>query len=78
MSPNPTHEVPGTLITYNSPAEGHYHSTYIGMTQFTIAATGQPLIKLKTWVNTPRPAPAGCPTCAHALSLMPDLSERIN
>ncbi len=26
----------------------------------------------------PRPAPAGCPRCAHALSLMPDLSERVN
>ncbi len=26
----------------------------------------------------PRPAPAGCPRCAHALSLLPDLSERVN
>ena len=28
--------------------------------------------------EAPRPAPAGCPVCAHALSLMPDLSERSN
>ena len=25
-----------------------------------------------------RPAPAGCPRCAHALGLRPDLSERSN
>ena len=33
-------------------------------------------IRLRT--KKPRPAPAGCPRCAHALNLMPDLSERKN
>ena len=28
--------------------------------------------------ETPRPAPAGCPTCAKVTSLMPDLSGRRN
>ena len=72
-TPNDT-EVPEAFISFNSPAEGRYHSSYIGMTEFTIAATGQPFIKLKTWINTPRPAPAGCPTCAKVTSLIPELS----
>ena len=33
-------------------------------------------IRLRT--QKPKPAPAGCPRCAQALSLMPDLTERKN
>ena len=35
-------------------------------------------IYIENYVPESRPAPAGCPVCAHNLSLMPDLQGRLN
>ncbi len=35
------------------------------------------IVDIRMRTRKPKQAPGGCPRCAHALSLMPDLSERI-
>ena len=37
------------------------------------------VVYVRPWtLKETRPAPAGCPVCAHNLSLMPDLQGRVN
>ena len=74
--PRPRTTEDGPLVSYAQPLHGRYQATKIGA--LTLSLNGKPWIKIPIYVNNPLPAPAGCPTCAHALSLMPDLSMRIN
>ena len=74
--PQPQTTEDGPFISYAQPLEGRYQATKIGT--LALSLNGKPWIAIPIYANNPLPAPAGCPTCAKATSLMPDLSQRAN
>ena len=70
-----TVDPPEPFVTYHTPATGRYHSEYIGEVDLIIHSNPDfVLCKLKVYINTPLPPPAGCATCAKVTSLIPELS----
>ncbi len=74
--PRPQTTEDGPLVSYAQPLEGRYQATKIGDLPLTL--NGKPWFGIPIYANNPLPPPAGCPTCAMATSLMPDLSQRAN
>ncbi len=74
--PMPQTTEDGALLSYGEPLHGRYQTKKIGALTFSV--NGQPWFEIPIYANNPLPPPAGCPTCAMATSLRPDLSQRAN
>jgi len=76
--------IPQGVISFGGPLLGAYRSYATGG-RLTFFINDKPFFTIpgEVWINLPldqtepdHNAPAGCPECAHHLSLMPDLSYR--
>ncbi len=63
------------FLSHGVPLKDHrYISTYLGKIGFKMFGSDTVFFRMKVYVNTPIPPPAGCSTCAKVTSMIPEIS----